>query len=367
MATWRQRSAGSWEFIVKRKGVLPKPLYLSFDTEKEGVAYCAKLEALLDKGIIPPEFAVRSVATLDQLVEGWGKEAHMSETDRALLPALTARVEGVKLSAVDYAWCEGWIAAMKRTDGLSPSTIRHYVGALARCFDWGGKRHPELAVNLLRMLPKGYSSYTPADVEAAGFDRDDTERDRRLEEGEEAAIRAVLSGKSETRQSPPGSARRVELLFMFDLALETAMRLREMFTLTVDQLDLEKRTIFLDRTKNGDKRAVPMSSVLRALAPAYLRAVKPSGLLFPFWDGDASVKSLKATSSRLSSQWGRIFEAAGCPDLGFHDLRHEATSRIFERTTLDPVSISRITGHRDPRMLRRYANLRGSDLSDKLW
>lgn len=367
MATWRQRGGGSWEFIVKRKGLLPKPLYLSFDTEKEGIAYCAKLEALLDKGVIPPEFAVRSVGTLDQLVETWDREAHMSDTDRAMIPALTARVKGVNLSSVDYAWCEGWIAAMKRADGLSPSTIRHYVGVLARCFDWAGKRHAELAVNPLRMLPKGYSTYTPADVEAAGLERDDVERDRRLEPGEEEAIRTVLSGKTEKRQAPPGAARRVELSFMFDLALETAMRLREIFTLTVDQLDLEKRTIFLDRTKNGDKRAVPMSSVVRSLAPAYLHAVKPEGLLFPFWDGDAALKSLKATSSRLSSQWGRIFEAAECPDLGFHDLRHEATSRLFERTTLDPVSISRITGHRDPRMLRRYANLRGSDLSDKLW
>ena len=105
MATWRQRGGGSWEFIVKRKGLLPKPLYLSFDSEKEGIAYCAKLEALLDKGIIPPEFAVRSVGTLDQLVETWEREAHMSDTDRAMIPALTTRVKGVNLSAVDYAWC----------------------------------------------------------------------------------------------------------------------------------------------------------------------------------------------------------------------------------------------------------------------
>lgn len=66
------------------------------------------------------------------------------------------------------------------------------------------------------------------------------------------------------------------------MALETAMRMSEMLTLTVAQIDLSRRTIFLDRTKNGSKRQVP-------------------------------------------------------------------------------------TGHKDLRMLKRYANLRGSDLASKMW
>ncbi|MDN0073992.1 hypothetical protein QU481_03695 [Crenobacter sp. SG2303] len=40
MATKRQRPSGSWEFIVRRKGLLPKPSYLTFETEAEGDAYC---------------------------------------------------------------------------------------------------------------------------------------------------------------------------------------------------------------------------------------------------------------------------------------------------------------------------------------
>jgi integrase len=76
---------------------------------------------------------------------------------------------------------------------------------------------------------------------------------------------------------------------------------------------------------------------------------------------------LRKTTSLLSQQFGRVFDAAGCEDLRFHDLRHEATSRLFERTTLSDLEISRITGHKDPRVLRRYSNLRGSDLAAKLW
>ena len=54
-------------------------------------------------------------------------------------------------------------------------------------------------------------------------------------------------------------------------------------------------------------------------------------------------------------------------DLHFHDLRHEATCRLYERTTLSDVLIAKITGHRDLRMLKRYASMRGSDLAVRLW
>jgi integrase len=88
---------------------------------------------------------------------------------------------------------------------------------------------------------------------------------------------------------------------------------------------------------------------------------------FPWWNGETEDRILKRVSARLSRQFNRIFTAAGITDLHYHDLRHEATSRLFERTTLSDIEISKITGHKDPRMLKRYANLRGSNLADRLW
>jgi integrase len=57
---------------------------------------------------------------------------------------------------------------------------------------------------------------------------------------------------------------------------------------------------------------------------------------------------------------------AGLEDLRFHDLRHEATSRFFERGTLDMMEIATITGHKTMHMLRRYTHLRAEDLAEKL-
>ena len=62
-----------------------------------------------------------------------------------------------------------------------------------------------------------------------------------------------------------------------------------------------------------------------------------------------------------------VARLAKCDDLHFHDLRHEATSRLFERTTMSDLKIAKITGHKDMKSLQRYSNLRASTLADEMW
>lgn len=57
----------------------------------------------------------------------------------------------------------------------------------------------------------------------------------------------------------------------------------------------------------------------------------------------------------------RLRVRAGMPDLHFHDLRHEAISRLFERG-LNIAEVSAISGHKELRMLQRYTHLRAVDL-----
>jgi integrase len=52
-------------------------------------------------------------------------------------------------------------------------------------------------------------------------------------------------------------------------------------------------------------------------------------------------------------------------NLRFHDLRHEAVSRLFERG-LNAVEVSSISGHKTLQMLKRYTHLRAADLAKKL-
>lgn len=71
---------------------------------------------------------------------------------------------------------------------------------------------------------------------------------------------------------------------LFDLALETAMRLSEMLTLTTQQVDLERRTVFLEKTKNGSKRHVPMSSALHRLLGEFLGSLEPGSPHIFSWE-----------------------------------------------------------------------------------
>ena len=70
-------------------------------------------------------------------------------------------------------------------------------------------------------------------------------------------------------------------------------------------------------------------------------------------------------ADRVSQAFERACKRAGIDGLRFHDLRHEATSRLFEHG-LNPMEVATITGHKDLRMLRRYTQLRAEDLARKL-
>ena len=351
MATIRQRASGTWEIIIRRKDVLPRAHYATATTEADAKAYAGTIENMLDQGIVPLELLDESDAppgALDDWLRRYLAAVHINESDNLILNALLAKAAGWKTSAVNMAWANAWIGEMKRQDRLAPGTIRHKVGALARCLDWC-VNNGWLAVNPLRALPKGYARYAPAD----GEPRKDIERDRRLHLGEYERILGFLTTDNRIEDRPAW-----RLLFI--LAVETAMRLRELYTLTGEQVDLDKRTIFLDKTKNGDKRQVPLSSV--ALAELAAWPVR-EGRLFPFHAGG----SLRHATMKLSQKWARIAEWTGCDNLHFHDLRHEATCRLYERTILSDLQIAKITGHKGFRQLARYANLRGSDLAAALW
>ena len=67
----------------------------------------------------------------------------------------------------------------------------------------------------------------------------------------------------------------------------------------------------------------------------------------------------------LKIAWRRACGRAGISNSSFHYLRHEATSRVFEKG-LNVMEVAAITGHKDLRMLQRYTHLRAEDLARKL-
>ncbi|MCS6515119.1 tyrosine-type recombinase/integrase, partial [Burkholderia thailandensis] len=78
-----------------------------------------------------------------------------------------------------------------------------------------------------------------------------------------------------------------------------------------------------------------------------------------------------ATSvNSVNSVWKLTLQAAGTKGrelltLRWHDLRHEAASRLFEKG-LHPLEVASITGHRSIQMLKRYTHIRPESLLDKI-
>jgi len=370
MASIKETKYGTFELRVRNKLLPQKHGYTrNFKTREDAEAFGDQVEALLVQGIVPvaliEDTAVAQTGwPLLRCVSEYLEHTPVASSDQKLLDTVRPYLALYATTHVNYSWVEDWLRKMKREQNLSPSTIRHRIGAVSRCFDYMVRKRPDvLPMNPVLMLKRGYAQYNNEDaraVEANGKKaKIDEERNRRLDEMEEAQLMKVLASES-------------ELQIFFTVAIETAMRMREIYTLTADQVNFDKSTIFLDKTKNGDCRQVPMSSVVKAALRQYMKdnaevILSRKRRLFKWWDGSTVKADLDRITTYVSKAFADVFSRAKLDDLHFHDLRHEATCRLFLRTTFSDTEIARITGHKDLRMLKRYASLRGSELAARMW
>ncbi|MBS0325907.1 MAG: site-specific integrase [Proteobacteria bacterium] len=131
----------------------------------------------------------------------------------------------------------------------------------------------------------------------------------------------------------------------------------ETLDLTWARLDFDAQTAFIPLTKNGRTRKLSLRSDLLDLLE---RLPRTDGRVFPI-GVDA-----------LAAAWKRICVTAGVEDLHIHDLRHEAISRVAELGDGTPgsgfglVELQAFSGHRDTRMLLRYAHLCASRMARRL-
>lgn len=178
-------------------------------------------------------------------------------------------------------------------------------------------------------------------------------RDRRLVGDEEVRLIAACDGMY---KDPDGWR------MLIGLALETAMRSGELLGMQWDEINFgaEHRFIVIpkEREKTRKGRQVPLSTkALGILEQLKKRREKGVPRVFA---------TMPTSSVVLGRGFKRITKRAGCADLHFHDLRHEAVARFFERTPLQTMEIALITGHTELKTLQRYANLRPAVLAVKL-
>ena len=331
MATFQKRS-GSWRAIITKKGY-PRQSQ-TFDTKAEAEAWASVLESEMARGV----FVDRSEAektTLAEALERYQREVTPQKKgapqERVRIAAwlrdpLAAR-SLASLRGADFAkWRD------ERIKRLSATTIRNDLGLISHLFtiavkEWG-----------LESLSNP--------VQKIKLPSPDKARERRLcnkpdENGQTEETRLLAECDAGPRYLGP----------MVRLALETAMRQGELLALEWKNIDLGKGTAKLEDTKNGDRRIVPLSSKAIAILNAFPRNI--SGRVFSI------------ETSAIGHSFLRACRRAGIEDFHFHDLRHEATSRLFEKG-LAVEEVRAITGHKTLAMLMRYTHLRAEDLAKKL-
>jgi integrase len=131
---------------------------------------------------------------------------------------------------------------------------------------------------------------------------------------------------------------------IINLAIETGMRRGEI--LSIRNQNLMENYIWLPDSKNGSPRRIPLT-------------IKAKAIL------ERSTLPYSITPNALRLAWNRMLKRSGIKDLHFHDLRHEAISRFFEKGLSIP-EVSLISGHKDVRQLMKYTHLKVENLIKKI-
>lgn len=323
MATITRRNSERWQAKIRR--VDAQPMSRTFRTQADAEAWARKQESEIERGIWRDAAEAESTTLaecLGRYIEEWVPRKSDPARERSHVNALRilplarrsmARIRSADVAAARDAW---------KADGHAPATIVRRLAVLSRVF------------NLARREWNMESLVNP--VEFVSKPRVSNARSRRVTNDE---VESICTATGST-----------ELGSLIRLAVETAMRRGELCSLRWEHVDLRACTAYLPHTKNGDSRTVPLSS--RAIGALRILPRRIDGRIF----------GLKPDS--VTQAFDRACHRAGLDGLHFHDLRHEATSRLAD--LLQAHELAKVTGHKDMRMVLRYYHPRASDLAKKL-
>jgi integrase len=153
------------------------------------------------------------------------------------------------------------------------------------------------------------------------------------------AVRRIDDALLDLLRASANRSRVIYLRPAIELALVTGMRRSELAKLQWEDVNLAKCLLTVRDTKTGYDRTIPLP------APA----IEALELL-----GPSKGSVLGCTASALTQAWRRCKKRAGVK-IRFHDLRHEACSRLFEMG-FSPIEVASISGHRTLSQLMRYSH-----------
>jgi integrase len=218
--------------------------------------------------------------------------------------------------------------------GLSPSTVRNDLSALSNAFEYGktlegfeGLINPTRAIRKPKQKPGRKVKFTEED---------------------EARLIAAIDGRKRVLTS-------WWLGSLVRLALLTGMRLSELMRVKIDDVHIDDSFLSVEsKDTDGTRiRDVPLiPSAVECLRDAIsIAREKGQETLFPMGLTNKTVSKLFASAAALAGV-----------DVGFHDLRHVAVTRLSKIAT-SPLELAEFSGHRSLTALKIYYNPSAKDLA----
>ena len=343
MATVRQRASGYWQAIVRKKGYPDESR--TFRTKTEAQDWGRSVEADMQRGLFQSSNASEQI-TIGSLIEDFkidfaplhyrsrpdNKEAWRFQLDRineVLGKYSLAAIDQKLIASYRDLRLRGSSTRIKVNDG----TVRKELYMISKLL---GFAQNEKGITLPRGNP----------VEKIRKPSEPSGRDRRLTNEEWAKL------ETECKNS-----RNLWLWPAVSLALETAMRQGELLNLRWSDINKKNRIAMLldsKKLKNEEPRAVPLSPLALDTLNALSTGIKSDGLV------------LKVERQTLYRAFQYACDRAGISNYTFHDLRHEAISRLAERGDFNVLELAAVSGHKTLQMLKRYTHLQASKLAEKM-
>lgn len=332
MANIRKRGPYQWQATIRKTGYPVQ--FKTFENKTDAEAWSGQVEAEMHRGVYI-SIAEAERTTLSEALDRYEREIASQKKHPHQERQRVRRWQKDPLALRYLATLRGTDFAkyrdQRRADGRAENTIRLELAIVAHLFEIARKEWGmEGLLNPLNNIRKPSGS---------------RERDRRLLPGEYDQLLTALQGSDNPWVAPA-----------FQLAIESSLRQGMLMLVRWEWVDLQKKVILIPaQFRNTGNKGVPPAIPLSSRALAVLAALPRSldGRLFP------------TSQNALRCVWKRTLETLKIKDLHWHDLRHEAASRLFEHG-LNPMEVASITGHKSLNMLRRYTHLKASDLVARL-
>lgn len=345
--TVRKRKDGGNSYMVRYEPLGHKPVTRTFHLRSQAEAFEREVKRAKGQDTVDLLTGSAQKVTVSQAIQSYREHylpglANQGRTRNSQLERIEETFGRKFITSLRVHEIAEWSAGLL-VAGLSVQTVHHHLNSLSGLVEYSRR---SMGVHLLE---------NP--VRLVVRPKLGKPRDRRIRNDElEWLMRAA-------RQSP-----HPDLACIITVAIETSMRLGELLAMRWPLIDLRRRIVHIPTSKNGESRTV-------ALSTAAAKALEglPKRLDGRVWGWVAS-DSFENAWRRCKARALRLY-AEAVPlkardphflhDLRFHDARHEATSRLFEKG-LGIMEVASMTGHKSLSQLKMYTHIDAERLAKKL-